>query len=156
PEGAGFRSKNLWNLVASDDEWTAPIAADVGPDGNVWFIDWYNFIVQHNPTPAGFKTGRGNAYETNLRDKTHGRIYRLVFNGGDARARPSTGPPLRANSRVASLKDAPAKDLIAALNSDNMFWRLWAQRLLVERANKDVVPQLLELLKDPGSDALGL
>src|SRR4029079_12316270 len=33
PDGAGFRSKNSWNLVASDDEWSSPILADVGPDG---------------------------------------------------------------------------------------------------------------------------
>ena len=45
--------------VASDDEWTAPIMAEVGPDGNVWVIDWYNYIVQHNPTPAGFQTRQG-------------------------------------------------------------------------------------------------
>ena len=55
--------------------------AEVGPDGNVWIIDWYNYIVQHNPTPAGFKTGRGSAYETDLRDKKHGRIYRIVYEG---------------------------------------------------------------------------
>ena len=56
--------------------------AEVGPDGHVWVIDWYNFIVQHNPTPQGFKTGKGNAYETPLRDKTHGRIYRIVAKDG--------------------------------------------------------------------------
>ncbi|MEX0867571.1 MAG: PVC-type heme-binding CxxCH protein, partial [Pirellulales bacterium] len=69
PRGSDFVSSNDWNLLASDDEWTAPIAAEVGPDGNVWVIDWYNYIVQHNPTPQGFKTGKGNAYETELRDK---------------------------------------------------------------------------------------
>src|SRR5262249_6890237 len=78
-EGSGASAHHGWNLVASDDEWTAPIAAEVGPDGQVWVIDWYNFIVQHNPTPRGFTTGRGNAYETPLRDKTHGRIYRIVY-----------------------------------------------------------------------------
>ncbi|MFO0863484.1 MAG: hypothetical protein U0744_02280 [Gemmataceae bacterium] len=41
-----------WNLVASDDEWTSPIVAEVGPDGCMWVVDWYSFIVQHNPTPA--------------------------------------------------------------------------------------------------------
>ncbi len=79
-----------WNLLASNDEWTSPIAAEVGPDGNVWVIDWYNYIVQHNPTPRGFKTGKGNAYETPLRDKVHGRIYRIVYKD----ARPSTAPTL--------------------------------------------------------------
>ncbi len=55
-EGARFKSSNLFSFLASDDEWTSPIMAEVGPDGNVWFIDWYSYIVQHNPTPPGFKT----------------------------------------------------------------------------------------------------
>src|SRR5262249_36563065 len=102
PNGSSFISRNAWNLVASDDEWFAPIAAEVGPDGNVWVLDWYNYIVQHNPTPAGFKTGRGNAYETELRDKKHGRVYRIVHtaspvasapgeNASAPRAKPPTG-----------------------------------------------------------------
>ena len=83
PRGGGFAAHNGWNLLASDDEWTAPIAAEVGPDGNVWAIDWYNFIVQHNPTPEGFRTGKGNAYVTPLRDATHG-----ASTGSSRRARP--------------------------------------------------------------------
>jgi putative membrane-bound dehydrogenase-like protein len=146
PEGAGFRSRNSWNLVASDDEWTSPIAAEIGPDGNVWFIDWYNFIVQHNPTPAGFRTGRGGAYETDLRDKRHGRIYRLVWTGKSSAASPA----------ISSLKDAKPAQLIATLKSDNMFWRLHAQRLLVERGQKDVAAALVELVNDPGMDETGL
>ncbi len=83
--GTDVHSHNSWNLVASDDEWTSPISAEVGPDGQVWMIDWYNYIVQHNPTPEGFRTGKGSAYETPLRDKTHGRIYRIVSEGGNHR-----------------------------------------------------------------------
>ncbi len=77
--GTDYTSDNSWNLLASDDEWTSPIMAEVGPDGHVWFIDWYSYIVQHNPTPEGFETGKGGAYVTPLRDKTHGRIYRIVY-----------------------------------------------------------------------------
>ena len=124
-KGATFSSKNSWNLVASDDEWCAPIMAEVGPDGNVWVIDWYNYIVQHNPTPPGFKNGKGNAYETPLRDKTHGRIYRLVMK------EPHPEPKF-------DLKDAKPVELLAALKSDNLFWRLHAQRLIVERRNVDL------------------
>src|SRR5262249_13424234 len=54
PNGTDFHSHNAGNLAASDDEWTSPILAEVGPDGQVWVIDWYNFIVQHNPTPEGY------------------------------------------------------------------------------------------------------
>ena len=142
--GADFIARNTPNnLVASDDEWTAPICAEVGPDGNVWVIDWYNYIVQHNPTPTGWKTGHGAAYETPLRDKTHGRIYRIVYKGAKPNPQPKLDP-----------KD-PAT-LLAALTNDNMFWRMTAQRLLVERGNPDVVPDLIKLTQDKTLDAVGL
>ncbi len=142
-QGADFKSRNAWNLLAANDEWVAPIVAEVGPDGNVWVIDWYNYIVQHNPTPPGFKTGKGNAYETELRDKTHGRIYRLVAKQGKTPA-------------IFTLKDATPETLVATLKNDNLFWRRHAQRLLVERGKLDVVPALVELVKDKSVDAIGL
>ena len=132
PDGAGFRSRNKFNLVASDDEWFAPIMAEVGPDGCVWILDWYNYIVQHNPTPPGFKNGKGNAYETPLRDKTHGRVYRLVPKNA------KLPPPI-------TLKDASPEKLVMTLSHENMLWRKHAQRLLVERGKKDVVELLARL-----------
>ena len=143
PDGSDFGSDNTWNLVASDDEWTSPIAAEVGPDGQVWMIDWYNYIVQHNPTPQGFETGKGNAYVTPLRDKTHGRIYRVVYKDAPAAKAASLDP-----------KDGPG--LVAALGNDNLLWRLHAQRLLVERGKQDVVPALVKLVADRSVDAIGL
>jgi len=149
PRGAGFRSRMAWNLVASDDEWTAPIQAEVGPDGSVWVIDWYNFIVQHNPTPAGFETGRRGAYVTPLRDKTHGRIWRVVHGDG-------------ANPAPPSLADASPEQLVATLRNDNMFWRERAQRRLVDRAagrpdgGRDVLSALLPLVADTSVDVIGL
>jgi len=156
PNGAGFHSKNSWNLVASDDEWTSPIQAEVGPDGNVWFIDWYNYIVQHNPTPQGFRTGKGAAYETDLRDKKHGRIYRLVYVGQASRS--PVGQASRLPDKTGSTAGGtPApQELVALLKSDNMQQRLLAQRLLVERGNRDVVPALVEQVKDQNVDAIGL
>ena len=88
PQGADFKSSVVANLCASDDEWTAPIASEVGPDGAVWVLDWYNYIVQHNPTPPGFKNGKGNAYEIDLRDKSRGRIYRIYPKGAAFPATP--------------------------------------------------------------------
>ena len=143
PNGTDFIARYGWNLVASDDEWCAPVAAEVGPDGNVWIIDWYAFIVQHNPTPPGHRTGKGNAYETNLRDKTHGRIYRLVYTG----AKPKPLP---------NLKDAPPEKLVETLRNDNLFWRRHAQRLLVERGKKDVAADLWNILATPKVDEAGL
>ncbi len=141
--GSDFVTHNSWNLVASDDEWTAPIMAEVGPDGAVWVIDWYNYIVQHNPTPHGFETGKGNAYSTPLRDKVHGRIYRIV----DPHSMPSRAP---------RLDGASTSDLVAALRNDNMLWRLHAQRLIVEGSRRDAVRELITLVKDVSVDDIGL
>src|SRR5690606_7054933 len=73
-EGSGYREKNAFNILASSDEWFSPVHAEVGPDGSLWVADWYNFIIQHNPTPRGFENGEGNAYINPMRDKKHGRI----------------------------------------------------------------------------------
>jgi putative membrane-bound dehydrogenase-like protein len=155
PDGAGFRSRNSWNLFASHDEWTSPIMAEVGPDGNVWVIDWYNYIVQHNPTPPGFRTGRGNAYENELRDKKHGRIYRVVYTGSPD-SNSGNGALRRLGQPGASLANASTDELVAALQSDNFFWRRHAQRLLVERRATDAMARLAAMARNDSVDPVGL
>ena len=87
-------------------------------------------------------TGKGNAYENPLRDKTHGRIWRVVSQ--DAK-----------ENRSLSLNKNDPDDLIEALKNDNLFWRMTAQRLLVERGNLDVLPELYDLVKNNDIDELG-
>src|SRR3954468_11703781 len=142
-DGAGFVTRDGWNLVSSAEEWFAPVASMVGPGGAVWMADWYNFIAQHNPTPAGFSVGKGAAYETSMRDHQRGRIYRIVWKGAPA-------------AKKRSLSKGDPAGLLDALAADNMFWRLHAQRLLVERGQKDVVPQLIALVKNTAVDAIGV
>jgi putative membrane-bound dehydrogenase-like protein len=142
PRGSGFVTRDRFNLFASTDEWTSPIAAEVGPDGAVWVIDWYNYVVQHNPTPLGFQTGKGNAYETPLRDKTHGRIYRVI----------NAAAPL---GKTFDLASAGPEVLLAALQSDNMFWRMRAEWKIVEQKRKDMIPALVELASARKTDAIG-
>lgn len=137
PDGGGYKVNDGFNLLASTDEWMSPIFADVGPDGAVWVIDFYSFVIQHNPTPnpqsAGIQatTGRGGAYKTanDLRDKIHGRIYRVVWKDGP-------------KSSIKSLAKAKAPELVAALDSGNQHWSLAAQRLIVDNKMKDAAPAL--------------
>ncbi len=137
PDGGGYKASDGGNLLASTDEWMSPIFADVGPDGSIWVIDFYSFIIQHNPTPsiqsAGIQatTGRGGAYQTekNLRDQTHGRIYRVVWKDGP-------------KSSIKSLAKAKSPELVAALDSGNQFWSLTAQRLIVDNKMTDAAPAL--------------
>lgn len=142
-KGAGYVSKNAFAFLASADEWFSPVASEVGPDGALWVADWYNFIIQHNPTPnanrGGYDAvnGAGNAYINPIRDKQHGRIYRVVWEGAP-------------ESSVTSLDGACDDSLLAALSSSNQLWRLTAQRLIVEGEKTDTVPALKRLISEGG------
>ncbi len=140
--GAGFVAHDGWNLFASRDEWAAPVAAEVGPDGAVWVLDWYDYLVQHNPTPRGFTTGRGNAYETPLRDKERARIWRVFPTG----ARLDRPPPIRG---------ASADELLAALEHENLRRRLVAQERILAEQRVDLVSALAERTRATRLDAIG-
>lgn len=131
PVGSGFRSHQLPNnIYNSADAWSAPVCAEVGPDGALWICDWYNIIVQHNPTPsvrsAGYdaRRGKGNAYVTPLRDKQHGRIYRIY---------PKGTPDEKATARTASLFKTMAgqslEEIRTTLRSQNRVERRAALRV---------------------------
>lgn len=149
-EGAGFiEDGDGWNLLTSADEWAGPVQATVGPDGAVWIADWYNFIIQHNPTPsvqsAGVdaKNGIGNAYINPLRDRSRGRIYRIVYKDHDKRS-------------TLKLSKDDVSGLVKALSNNNMFWRLTAQRLLVEKRDQSVFSKLYKLIENEEVDEIGI
>jgi len=144
PSGAGYVAKDGFSLVASSDEWMSPVFAEVGPDGAIWFADWQNFIIQHNPTPSvnrgGYdaKTGVGGAHENDLRDHARGRIYRIVWDKPGAVAKASQG-------------DSSA-DLLAGLAGSTQYGRLRAQRLIVEGKKADLAPALRDLVVKSSAD----
>jgi uncharacterized protein len=143
PVGSTFQARHPRNLITSDDEWFSPIIAEVGPDGHVWVADWYNYILQHNRESVRQEAVPGNAYANPLRDREHGRIYRIVHEGA-------------APARPYSLERASPAELVRTLAHENLLWRKHAQRLLVERGEADVVPALLDLVSDTALDAAGL
>ena len=138
-------TRDGWNLVVERRGVVRADPSQVGPDGAVWVDDLYNFIAQHNPTPTrGYSNGRGDAYETSMRDHV---------------ARPHLSHRLQGRAgaeEAVARRRATRAGLLEALGSDNMFWRLTAQRLLVERGQKDVVPQLLALVRNTAVDAIGV
>ncbi|MEO6914224.1 MAG: plastocyanin/azurin family copper-binding protein, partial [Chitinophagaceae bacterium] len=148
--GAGFKEDgDGWNMLVSADEWAAPIQAEVGPDGALWITDWYDFIIQHNPTPTlassgvAAVNGKGNAYINPLRDHDRGRIYRLSYKDNDTK-------------NTVKLNKNDSKGLVAALSNNNMFWRTTAQRLLVEKGDKSVLPALYKLVQNEKLDEIGI
>jgi cytochrome c553 len=73
----------------------------------------------------------------NLRDQSHGRIYRVVWKDGP-------------KSSIKSLAKAKTPELVAALDSGNMFWSLTAQRLMVDNKMTDAAPALRRRVRSGG------
>ncbi len=137
----------ILNILASSDEWVAPVFADIGPDENLWVADWYNPVIQHNPDQRGMenqiwndRAGPGNAHMNPLRDREHGRVYVITF--GDAVAQ-------------RNLSHEDTAGLLEALQSTNQFWRLTAQRMLIERNVKELTEDLTQLVTRKKLDETG-
>ena len=141
-DGAGYKEVDGGNIFASTDAWTAPVFAETGPDGNLWVADWYNPVIQHNPDKRGMDNqiwnadkGEGNAHINKLRDYGHGRIYIVKYDD-------------KTDDSITSLDAGDNEALLAALKSDNLFWRITAQRLIVEEGKKELVGELIAMAED--------
>jgi putative membrane-bound dehydrogenase-like protein len=122
------------NIIASTDPRFAPIQAHVGPDGSLWVLDWYNYVMNHNGICGKIACGVGAAQVTPVRDTSRARVYRVVY---DAR-------PLDA---VLNLSNATEDQLLEAFSHPNLLWRLHAQRLLIKRgSNPGLIVKLTNLL----------
>jgi len=147
-DGAGYKEVDGGNIFASTDAWTAPVYAETGPDGNLWVADWYNPVIQHNPDARGMDNqiwnddkGEGNAHLNEHRDKKHGRIYIIKYKSNK-------------KSAITDLSSKDTKGLLKGLQSDNIFWRTTAQRLIVEHQLTELVPDLKNLAKKDNTHAL--
>ena len=72
----------------SEDDNFRPIDLEFAPDGSLYFIDWHNALIghmQHNSRDP-------------LRDKRHGRVYRVTYPG-----RPLVKPPKIVDATIGEL-----------------------------------------------------
>ena len=63
------------DLVATTDPWFRPVDVQFGPDGALYIADFYNRIIAHVEVPLSHPG----------RDRTSGRIWRVVRKGSDGR-----------------------------------------------------------------------
>src|SRR6266545_1551662 len=115
-------------FAASTDAWSHPMNLTHGPDGSIWVTDYYREIIEdYSAIPRHLQQQYG-VYAGHDR----GRIYRLTHR--DAPPAPS-----------ADMSALDTKALARECGSP-LFWRRQtAQRLLVERGEKDAAPALGEL-----------
>ena len=142
-DGSGLRTQDAFNLCASTDAWFCPVQAEVGPDGAIWIADFAQFVILHN-LPGNperglpeVEYGDGNAHLNPLRDDQHGRIYRLVPEGG--------------TTAMLDLTTASNEELVAALGHDHAFWRTAARRRIVEKERHSLAGPLRTMMHEGNS-----
>jgi putative heme-binding domain-containing protein len=86
--GSGFQGERSADLLASSDKTFRPVDPQIGPDGALWFGDWCNALIGHM---------QYSQRDPN-RDKSHGRIYRLV-----AKDRPPLQPVVQHGKPAAAI-----------------------------------------------------
>jgi putative heme-binding domain-containing protein len=120
------------DFLSTDDPWFRPVDIHIGPDGAMYILDFYNRIIGHYEVPL---THPG-------RDRTSGRIWRVVYKGDDPKCKPAKMPK--------PLKGLSTKELLAELEHPNLQRRLQVQHWLTDvvgRECKDDVVEFVSRLK---------
>jgi putative heme-binding domain-containing protein len=133
PEGAGYTSRELGELIKTNHPAFRPIDVKMGPDGAIYIADWYNPIIQHGE--VDFRDPR--------RDHTRGRIWRVT----------AKGRPLAPRPEFAALGVDAILDL---LKSPEGYARQRARRVLKEKGATAVLPALAKWTAAAGDDATRL
>ncbi|MCS7167167.1 MAG: c-type cytochrome [Gemmatales bacterium] len=131
PQGAIFVAQRVdqkSEFFASRDPWCRPVFLGTGPDGALYIADFYRAVVEHPQwIPADVQK------RLDLRaGHDRGRIYRIV-------------PEHSSAAQYPNLEQASSAALVRELSHTNVWRRDTAQRLLVERQDKSIVPALEHL-----------
>jgi mono/diheme cytochrome c family protein len=121
-------------FMASTDANFRPVFSATGPDGCLYFLDMYHGIIQESNWTQEGSFLRKEILKYGL-DKhiNHGRIYRLVHDD----YKPNFKPP--------HMLDETAAQLVEHLTNPNGWWVDEAQKLIVLKGDKSVVPLLKQM-----------
>jgi cytochrome c553 len=120
-------------FLASTDERFRPTQMALGPDGALYIADMYHGIIQHGSYMTPYLK------EQNLKRKLDapihmGRIWRIVPKGKKVK-------------KVHPLQQAGGPTLISYLSHPDGFYRDMAQRLLIEKQDKSLIPELKKIIQ---------
>ena len=102
----------------------------LGPDGALYVCDFYREVIE---TPLSLPDDIKKKY--NLESRARGRIWRVRPDDGKTYPRPN-------------MATESSADLVKHLSDANFWWRITAQRLLVERQSVLAINALGELAEE--------
>jgi len=109
PSGSGYAGDGEPDFLFANDSWSQFISLQLGPDGQMVILDWYDRNQCHHGDAASH-------------DRSNGRIFKVVYDDG----RPQPVPVDLARESDASL--------VMMVGHDNEWFSRHARRLLQERA----------------------
>ncbi len=139
PSGASFKAERLQkgrDFLVSTDAWFRPVNFYVGPDGALYVVDYYRRVLEHAEWIPREVYESEAAYQGN----EQGRIYRIV---PDSNSRAPVG-----DVRLGQSSD---EELVKHLENPNIWWRMTAQRLLIDRRNAGARQMLIQLFHNTES-----
>jgi putative membrane-bound dehydrogenase-like protein len=156
-------------FILSSDPLFRPVNIRTAPDGTVYIADMYRGIIQEAEWagPGSYLRMKIQQYQLE-KIKTHGRIWRLRYDGtaevpgtpvGPAASRPIPAvpatPAIALDFTAPRMYAATSTQLVANLGHPNGWWRDTAQRQLVLKQDKSVVPALTAMARGvrAGTDA---
>jgi putative heme-binding domain-containing protein len=131
--GSSYKAIEMPDFVRCDDPWFRPVDIQLGPDGALYVADFYTRIIGHYEVPLTHP----------LRDREHGRIWRIVYRGPDGQGKPWA-------PRTDWTKATPA-ELVGDLAHRNLTVRMTAMHQLVERGGREGIQEVLKIMKQESS-----
>ncbi len=144
-------------FVLGTDPLFRPVNIKTGPDGTLYIADMYQGIIQESQwTPRGsYLRAKIEQYQLDKVNQ-YGRIWRLRYDGYPAGG-PNTpaSPAIEPDFTQPRMLDETPAQLLSHFAHPNAWWRNSAQRLLVLKQDKSVVPALQAMVRGtvPGASA---
>jgi mono/diheme cytochrome c family protein len=141
-------------FMTSGDQLFRPVNISNAPDGTLYIADMYHGIIQEREWsgPGTYLRAKIEQYQLD-KVAAHGRIWRLRYDGRPAVAATTTNigqeaiPPLQPNFASPKMYSETPAQLVSHFTHPNGWWRDTAQRLLVLKQDKSVVPALQQMAR---------
>ena len=140
-------------FITSIDQLFRPVNISNAPDGTIYIADMYHGIIQEREWsgPGSYLRAKIEQYQLD-KVAAHGRIWRLRYDGRPAVAATDTNigqpaiPAIQPKFAPPKMYSETPAQLVSHFTHPNGWWRDTAQRLLVLKQDKSVVPALQQMV----------